>query len=581
MGGEVSRKNSANPARLEELSIKGLGVIDQTTVEFTSGFNVITGETGAGKTMVLTALALLLGGKSDAALIRSQSERLVVSGRFNLDATQEAKVSESILDQGGEVDNGALLFTRTVSRDGKSRATIGGASSTASVLSEISSHLIAIHGQHASLSLSKNARQRELLDSFAATDISQPLKSYQEELLRYQEMRERISSLRRSIDSRDREIGELQELVKDFQKLKPRSGEIEDLSIAIARLGSVEDLRNASSGALSALDSEDSGALGVLASARRFLQQEKGRDPQLDGISESLNDAFYSLSELANDLSRYVDSLNADPGALEEAQQRKAALTSFAKKFGAGDYEAVLIRAKESAARIADLQGGDDVLAKLESESEAILKALTKAAQEVSAARVKAAGELSSAITKELALLSMPSGRFSITVTSASLTQDTDFKEHGVDEIEMLFTSHGGDLLPISKAASGGELSRLLLAIEVTIAGREERGCYVFDEVDAGIGGKAALEVGRRLRKLAQHAQVIVVTHLPQVALWADHHIVITKDESGSITTSSLRVVDGQDRESEIARMLSGLEDSEHAQDHARELLQLRKVESG
>ncbi len=582
MDGAVSKKTKseiATPASLlEEISIRGLGVIDETTVEFAPGLNVITGETGAGKTMLLTALSLLLGGKSDASLVRSGAERMSVSGRFSIAAAGQGSVSELVDEQGGEIEEGSLLFTRIIGRDGKSRATVGGASSTATVLNEVGSHLIAIHGQHASLALSKTSRQRELLDTFGGSLVADAHDEYLEVLQRFKVLRDRVRELRQSITTREREISELQALVKEFEKLKPRAVEVDELSALIARLTSVEDLREAATGAISALDSEENGALNGLGAARRFLATAKGKDGFLDEISEVINEAFFSSAESAGSLRRYLESLNADPLALDNAQQRKASLLAFAKKYGDGDFAAALSRAQQGAERIEDLQGGDETLRDLENQARMLFGEVRSSAQKLTEARKKAAAELSRSITRELALLSMPNGKFEISITTMSLESNAELKESGADEIEMLFTSHGGDLLPIAKAASGGELSRLLLAIEVTIAGREERGTYVFDEVDAGIGGKAALEVGRRLRVLADRAQVIVVTHLPQVAIWADRHIVISKSEAGSITTSSLSIVDGSARESEIARMLSGLEDSEHAQEHARELLELRKA---
>ncbi|NDE71569.1 MAG: DNA repair protein RecN [Actinobacteria bacterium] len=464
-----------------------------------------------------------------------------------------------------------------MSKDGKSRANIGGASSTAAALAEIGTQLIAIHGQHASLSLSKAAKQRELLDSFGGDRVTKELELFRGHLATYKSLMVRIADLKRAMESRDKELSELQELAREFAKLRPEPNEIADLSATIARLSSIEDLRAAATGALQSLDHEESGAISALSSTRKFLASAKGKDRELDGLADEIQEAFYTLSDATSSINRYLESLDADPSALENAQQRKAALTNFAKKFGEGDLNSGIERARQASSRMADLQGGEEVIVELEEQATAEFARLTSASKKLSSARMEAATELSAAITSELSSLSMPNGRFQIEFTQSELSRDGEIREYGVDQIEMVFSSHGQNLLPISKAASGGELSRLLLAIEVTIAGREERGCYVFDEVDAGIGGKAALEVGKRLRALAEKAQVIVVTHLPQVAIWADRHLVVEKSENGSITTSSIAIVDGPEREMEIARMLSGLEDSEHAQEHARELLQLRK----
>lgn len=579
MDGVVSKKTSPAPkGSLEELSIRGLGVIDEAVIDFAPGFNVITGETGAGKTMVLTALSLILGGKSDPQLIRHNADRLLASGRFHLSPSTEERISSSIEIAGGEVEESSLILTRQLTKDGKSRASLGGAPSTASQLSEVGSHLIAVHGQHASLSLSKSTKQRELLDAFGGQELALALGEYRALRAEILELRSRISDLRTALQSRDREMEELRQLTRDYEKLKPREGEIDELSALIARLGSVESLREAASSALSALDDESLGAVNSLSSAKRALHASQGKDGELDRLGDQVADSLYALTDIVSSLHRYLESLDADPGALDSAQERKAALMSFAKKYGSGEFDLALARAREAASRMKDLQGGDETLVQLEREHSALFGRVKKSASDLSSQRSKSSEVLSKAITKELAALSMPNGRFTIQITSTEIDEKSDLRESGVDEIEMLFSSHGGNLLPIAKAASGGELSRLLLALEVSLAGRDLLDTYVFDEVDTGIGGKAALEVGKRLRQLAEDAQVIVVTHLPQVAIWADHHLVVEKSESGSVTSSSLRVVDGEERESEIARMLSGLEDSEHAQEHARELLELRKA---
>ena len=577
MVGVANKTPDSRSAMLEEITIRGIGVIEEASVDFSPGFNVITGETGAGKTMLLTALSLVLGGKGDPQLVREQQDRLVATARFSLGPEAKPRISEMIEEIGASLDENSLLFSRSMTREGKSRASLGGVACTASNLQSIGSEMIAVHGQHASLSLSKSSKQRELLDAFAGESLKQVLTRYVEELSTYRELKERIRELRSAIESRDKEIAELEELSKAFEKLNPKKGELEELNLAIARLESVEELRAAAEPASQALDAEDAGALTILNQAKRFLANARGKDPLLDDVADEIQSALYTLTDASSALVKYIDSLEADPQALEFHHQRKAALSSFSKKYAAGDYEAAVILGAMSSSRIHDLKGGDSVILELEQELTAKFNALKKIAVQISGKRSEAASELSRAITKELASLAMPGAKFSIHMTSSEIEDDSVLREYGVDEIEMLFTSHGEKMLPIAKAASGGELSRLLLAIEVSIAGRQQQSSYVFDEVDAGIGGKAALEVGKRLRMLAEKAQVIVVTHLPQVAIWADRHIVVSKSETGSVTTSSLSKVDGVDRETEIARMLSGLEESEHAQEHARELLRLRK----
>jgi DNA repair protein RecN (Recombination protein N) len=351
------------------------------------------------------------------------------------------------------------------------------------------------------------------------------------------------------------------------------------------RKSSLEELRIAASGAQQALADEENGSLTALHHAKRFLQGARGKDPELDALHDRASDALFSLIDVGADLDRYVENLSADPQALENALTRKAVLNSFAKRFGESSdkleaLNGAIHKAEISQQRISDLTAGDDRIAELEAKAQTLRKNLVNVAHNLSQAREKEARHLGEKVTAELRELAMPDSHFEIRITSRSGDRDEEFLPSGLDDVSMLFTSHGaGELLPISKAASGGELSRLMLALEVAIAEKYQLGSYVFDEVDAGVGGKAALEVGRRLWKLSQSAQVIVVTHLAQVALWADNHIVIEKDLSGSVTESTIRRISDHDREVEIARMLSGVEESEHAQEHARELLDLRNTE--
>ena len=581
MVGVANKKKAASRTRLEEINIRGLGVIDHAVVDFAPGLNVITGETGAGKTMVLTALSLLLGEKTDADLIRSGHERMNVSGVFSLVGASQPLLS-FLDEQGIEITDEEIVVTRNVTKDGKSRALISGSTSTASALNQLGQELIEVHGQHGSLVLTKPNKQRDLLDLSGSESIAEPLSGYQHLLDEYNSQKRVIANLRLSLADRDKEISNLRELAQEFEKLKPKNDELELIESTISRLESVEDLRIAATGAQQALADEESGSLNSLHHMKRFLQGARGKDSELDLLHDRASDALFSLIDIVSDLDRYIENLAADPQALENSLARKAVLSSFAKRFGeSSDKKEALSeaieRAKFSQQRISDLTAGDDRIAELESTLQVLRDNVVSAAHNTSQARQKQAQNLSAKVTSELRELAMPQARFEIRITSRNGDRDEDFTPSGLDEVAMLFTSHGaGEMLPISKAASGGELSRLMLALEVAIAEQYQLGTYVFDEVDAGVGGKAALEVGRRLWKLSQSAQVIVVTHLAQVALWADNHIVIEKDISGAVTESTIRRITDHDREVEIARMLSGVEESEHAQEHARELLDLR-----
>ena len=582
MVGVASKNVVETRSQLEEINIRGLGVIDQALVEFSPGLNVITGETGAGKTMVLTALTLVLGGKTDSDLIRNGSERLSVSGTFSLGADNSGKIRDLCDDHDIEVSGSAIILARSVSRDGKSRALISGTSTTATTMSLLGSEFIEIHGQHGNLVLTKPNKQREILDLSGGRVISEKLEKYRSLLSDYLEQKKAITELRKALADRDREIESLRDLSQEAERLRPKLNEFLELDSVISRLESVEDLRVASSGAQQVLSDEELGALNSLHQLKRFLSSAKGKDADLDAITERANDALFSLIDLSTDLDRYVTGLSADPQALENALTRRAVLSTFIKKYAqsADKNEAlneVIDHAARAQQRIKDLTGGDDRIRQLETEAQKTRLELVASANVLTVEREKCARDLSSKVTSELHALSMPKATFSVKIETAESSDDKNFSQSGLDEVAMVFSSHNdGALLPISKAASGGELSRLMLALEVVIAEQYPLGTYVFDEVDAGVGGKAALEVGRRLRKLANTSQVIVVTHLPQVALWADNHIVVEKDDSGTVTESTIRRISDSDREREIARMLSGVDGSEHAQEHARELLNLR-----
>ena len=559
---------------LEEITIRSIGVIDQSTLEISKGLTVLTGETGAGKTMILTALNLILGGKADSALVRKGSERLVASGRFSIPKSSE-HLFEDVL-----VEDGELIVTRTVAADGKSKATTNGISATAGTLSIVGENLVEVHGQAANQNITKSSRQRELVDRFGQIDLA----DYQRALSSYQELKERISSLKKSIAQKDKELSELREFANAFKKLNPSVGEYAEIDLEIARLSSVEEFRLATAQATSAIEDEEAGSLTSIGVARRALESARSKDPQLDAIYQQLSESFFLLDDAQTALNSYQSKLEADPVRLDFLHARKAEINTLIKIFGgSGSHEQELaeltVRFKNSSDSIADLEGGDQRLQELEVELTANKKVLLKSAQSLSESRIKSAEQLSKLVTAEIQQLSMPHASFVAKVESAdySAPKESDFTAHGCDEIAMFIQGHkDAPLVALAKGASGGEMSRVMLALEVVIATTHPIGTYVFDEVDAGVGGKAAIEVGKRLHQLAQHAQVIVVTHLPQVAAWADSHFVVTKNNDGTVSQSDVRNVSGEDRIEEIARMLAGLENSTSAREHATELLSLK-----
>ena len=566
---------------LEEISIRNLGIIEQSELELGRGLNVLTGETGAGKTMILTALALVLGGKSDSALVRHGSDRLVATAQFSVTANSQEKLDEI----GAETDGSSLIVTRTVNSDGKSKASCGGVTVPAGTLADVTEPLIEIHGQSANAHIVKPARQRELLDRFGGSTIAKAISEYQEIYGQYLELKERIKAMKASANKRDGEIAELEEFLAAWSKLKAVRDEASSVEDEIKRLSSVEDLRIASSGALSALDAEDSGALNLLHSARRFLDAAKGKDSRLEEIAERVAESLFILDDASSDLASYATGLEADPDRLDFLQNRKAEISLFIKRWGGAgslDEELLILAAKAKSGKeaIADLKGGDNRIAELESELAKVKKSLLLSAQSLTKARSAAAVSLSTSVTHEIQALSMPHTKFFVEVSSpdyASALKESDFTNLGCDEITMQIQGQiDGPKIALGKGASGGEMSRIMLGLEVVIAQSHPVGTYIFDEVDAGVGGKAAIEVGKRLHALAQNAQVIVVTHLPQVAAWADTHFVVRKSSDGSVVQSGVSKLAQSERVEEIARMLAGLEESSSAREHAAELLAMR-----
>ena len=560
---------------LRELTIRNLGVIDTAEIEFKSGLTVLTGETGAGKTMVLTALNLILGGKSDSDFVRSGQERLIVSGKFEIGEA----LSLIIEDAGGIVEENEVIINRSVTNQGKSKISLGGAVSSATQVSEMAQELIEIHAQASSARLSKGSVQLELLDSFAGHEnlVSDYSTDFEEHL----NLRKRVAELERQLSVRDLEIAKLEAIVKDFERVKPQPGEIAELENEINKLGAVEELNTGIIQALATISSEENSAISALGLSKKILENLKGKDSALDSLIEDQSESIYGLVEVTGKIERYLSGLEADPARFDFLQLRKSELLGLVKKYGTGSdreiaYENLLAEAEEASFRLADLQGVDLRLEELKSQSKEKFKELQSSAKKLSESRTTFASKLSEAITKELALLAMANAKLIVAVLQSDETASKNYSASGLDEVSFLFTSQSdGKLLPLAKGASGGELSRVMLAVEVVLAKNSPVGTYIFDEVDAGVGGKAAVEVGKRLALLAKNSQVIVVTHLAQVATWADNHLVVTKSESGSVTQSNIIEVTGSERRKEIARLLSGQDESISAQEHAGELLDM------
>ena len=566
---------------LEEIHIKNIGVITGAALEFDRGLTVLTGETGAGKTMVLTALNLVLGGKTESTLVRSGEDRLSASALFSI---PKARVS-NFEELGLEVEDGTLTISRNVTKDGKSKAVASGVAVSTSTLAEASAHLIEIHGQSSGLSITKGSRQRELLDRFAGDFLDETLSTYQQNLHEYTSIKSRISDLKKSVASREEALAALELFSKTMNKLSPKANEFKNIDDEISKLSSVEELRVAITFALSALESEDSGAITALGQAKKSLDAVKGKDSHVEKFSDEFNDAFFILADLMPNLTSYLDSLEADPQRLDQLQERKSELTILVKKYGElpdldQSLSALIEKSKTVSAQLEDLSGGEERIGALERELSQIKKTLLAEAKLLSKIRSQVALKLADEVSTEMHSLSMPQTNLHIEILSpdyeASL-KESDFTAFGCDSVSMFLQTHlDGPLVSLAKGASGGEMSRVMLALEVVIAASNPVGTYIFDEVDAGVGGAAAIEVGRRLHALSKNAQVIVVTHLPQVAAWGDSHYVVEKSIDGTVVSSGVNRVDGDERVSEIARMLAGLQESSSAKEHASELLELR-----
>jgi len=560
---------------LRELNIRNIGVIVDTDLEFGPGLTVLTGETGAGKTMVLTALNLILGAKSDSDLVRKGADRLIATGIFGITKA----VANEIESNGGIVESGDVIISRSVTSEGKSKVTLGGIASTTSQVAAISDFLIEVHAQSSTARLAKSAIQRELLDSFA--QINTEVVEFREVFDSHNSLVKRIAELESEISKRESEIERITGFIRDFDAVSPVPGELESIESDIAKLGAVEEINNSLSLALSAISDDEASALNSLQVARKALEGLRKYGSELSTLVDSYNDAVFEVNEISTSLSRFLANLEADPNRFDFLQNRRAQILSLIKRYGKGEtaleaFTGLFSTVESMKRKLQDLSGGDERLATLKSELAIVFSQLQKSANLISKARKVAATKLSTLITAELHSLSMPNATILVDVESLDGTKITDFTVAGLDEVKFLFSSHkGGGLLPITKSASGGELSRVMLALEVVLAQSSPVGTYVFDEVDAGVGGKAAVEVGRRLAKLAEGSQVIVVTHLAQVAVWANQHFVVQKSEDGSVTQSDVVAVTGELRTKEIARLLSGQEDSKTAQEHANELLAL------
>lgn len=555
------------------MRLRDLGVIAEATLTIGPGFTAITGETGAGKTMVVTGLGLLLGQRADSGAVRSGAAQATVDGVWIV--PESGAVAERVREAGGEVeplgDGRAELFVgRSITSEGRGRASVGGRAAPAGVLADLADDLVVVHGQSDQLRLRTAVAQRDALDRFGGAPVQSARATYRDAYERWREIERELTMLTTDRDVRAREAAELRAQLAEIEQAAPQPGEDAELAVRAERLANAEELRLAAATAHDALSGDGDGpdALSLLAEARRAL--ERAHDPALEELAGQVAELGYRASDLAAALAGYLADLDeTGPHELAAVEERRAVLTTLVRAHGTLDDAIALL--DSGSARLAELDDDSDRIERLTGERDAAASALDEAAAALTGARTTAAERLGAAVTAELHALAMPDARLTVSVTPGNESSA------GRDDVAILLAPHvGADPRPVARGASGGELSRVMLAIEVVIAAVDPVPTFVFDEVDAGIGGAAAIEVGRRLARLALSSQVIAVTHLAQVAAFATNHLTVVKAGDGSVTASDVRRLEGAEREAEMARLLSGMPDSDAALSHARELLNLR-----
>ena len=562
---------------IEEIHIRDLGIITDARLPLEPGFSVLTGETGAGKTMVVTALGMLLGARSDASSVRNGAKNALAEAVIRLPrghralalAEEAGGTTEEIDEQSSE-----LLLARTVNASGRSRAHVGGCSAPIGTLAQIGQSLVAVHGQSDQLRLKSPAEQRQSLDLYAGEELASLLEKYRENYERYRAAAAEFKEVRENSRARALEAQSLQGALEEIAAVNPRAGEEDELKAEMVKLMNVEALRIASATALTALSGseyssgEEANVMGLLDAARSALQGQASADEELAALEARVNELMILTTDIASDLSSYAASLDVEgPERLAQVQTRRAQLATLMRKYGA-DIAEVLEWAEESRARLDTLVDDPQRQETLETELVQLRKVLGEQAEELTNLRRAAAQKLADAVSEELTALAMPNASLVVEVAEAE-----KFSVHGRDTVTFMLAPHRTAVpRPLGKGASGGELSRVMLALEVVLAEVDPVPTFIFDEVDSGVGGKAAIEIGRRLAMLARHVQVLVVTHLPQVAAFADQHILVLKNDDASL--SKVQVLTEEERVVELARMLSGHDQSESAREHARELLE-------
>ena len=543
---------------LRRLSLRNFVIVPELEVELDGLFTVLTGETGAGKSILVDALQLALGARADAAVVREGAARAEISAEFDLPPALLPWLQEAGFDAGD-----ALLLRRTVDAQGKSRAWINGSAATATQLREVGDHLVDIHGQHAWQSLTRPASVRGLLDGYAGVGTEK----LQQLWVHWRTAQKTLADARAAQDSLQRERERLAWQIGEVDKLAPGADEWEELNASHTRLSHAQALLDAAQSAQELLDGDEGGARGALAQAVDALRAQEHLEPQFRDVAEVLASGLAQVEDAAHSLQGYLRKTELDPERLAELDERMSLWVSLARRY------------KRTPAELpALLAGWKDELAKLDAAADlAALEAAEKRehdaflaeARALSKVRTKAAPQLAKAVTQAMQGLGMQGGRFEV-----ALEQAESPTAHGLEEVSFLVAGHAGSTpRPVGKVASGGELSRIALAIAVTTSRLGEAQTLIFDEVDSGVGGAVAETVGRLMKQLGRDRQVLAVTHLPQVAACADHHLVVAKKAEAKEVTSSVAPVEGEKRVAEVARMLGGERLSGTTLAHAKEML--------
>jgi DNA repair protein RecN (Recombination protein N) len=564
---------------LAELRIRDLGVIDDARLEVSAGLNVLTGETGAGKTMVVDALALLLGGRADPGAVRAGRPAALVEGRLR--TGDDAQVAAALTTAGVTDEDGEVVVARQVLVEGRSRAQLQGRMATVAAVADVVRPLVEVHGQHEFQDLLRPGVQRDLLDRYAGEAVLGPRAAFAAGWRRLRAVTRELDELASRAREREREIDLLRHQLDEIEAAQVRVGEEAELAAEAERLEHAEALQQAAALAHQLLEGdEDAGAATALGAAARAVHGPGAHDRALGELAERAQSLAAEVGDLASSLRAYTEGVLVDPARLEEINVRMALLRDLERKYG-DDEEAVLAFAGRAAARLAELEGGTLRSEALEAEAAQLRRDLAGTGAALTAARQQAADRLGAALRVELADLAMPSAQVVVAVEQDPADDGLEVggrrlgaTEDGLDRVDIRLAAHpGAPLRPLGRAASGGELSRVMLALRVVLAGVDRTPTLVFDEVDAGVGGRTAAAVGRRLAQLARRHQVLVVTHLPQIAAHADRHFTVEKHSDEGATSTDVRLLDDAGRVGELSRMLAGMEGSGLAQAHAEELL--------